>query len=78
MPGFALHRRTQLALYIARGGLRSAITQQWLQESGVEYPRVKGGYKALRRWLMDHSDSTFHTASLLLVGDAPGPPKHEH
>ena len=63
------------ALYCFRGGLRSAITQQWLQEGGVEYPRVKGGYKALRRWLIDHSDSTFRTASLLLVGGRTGAAK---
>ena len=63
------------ALYCFRGGLRSAITQQWLQESGVEYPRVKGGYKALRRWLLDYSDSIFHTAPLLLVGGRTGAAK---
>lgn len=37
------------AFYCARGGLRSAIAQQWLAESGVERPRVHGGFKALRQ-----------------------------
>ena len=32
------------ALYCFLGGIRYEISQQWLQESGVEYPRVKGGY----------------------------------
>lgn len=36
-------------LYCFRGGLRSQITQQWLQsEVGIAYPRVIGGYKAMR------------------------------
>ncbi|AKJ42585.1 tRNA 2-selenouridine(34) synthase MnmH [Pragia fontium] len=40
-------------LYCLRGGLRSHITQRWLREAGVDYPLVKGGYKALRNCLMD-------------------------
>lgn len=42
------------ALYCFRGGLRSRISQQWLYaETGVAYPRIAGGYKALRRYLLD-------------------------
>jgi tRNA 2-selenouridine synthase len=41
-------------LYCFRGGMRSRISQQWIyDETGVVYPRVKGGYKALRRYLID-------------------------
>lgn len=40
-------------LYCFRGGMRSAICQQWMRESGVHYPRVIGGYKAMRRYLID-------------------------
>ena len=40
-------------LYCFRGGLRSRIAQQWLAEAGVPYPRVIGGYKAMRRFLLD-------------------------
>lgn len=41
-------------LYCFRGGLRSRISQHWLYEhSGIRYPRVKGGYKAMRRYLLD-------------------------
>ncbi len=39
-------------LFCFRGGLRSKITQQWLAEAGVDYPRVTGGYKAMRRFLI--------------------------
>lgn len=35
-------------LYCWRGGLRSQIAQQWLADSGVQLPRVPGGFKALR------------------------------
>jgi len=40
-------------LYCFRGGLRSQIVQQWLKEAGCDYPRITGGYKAMRRFLID-------------------------
>jgi tRNA 2-selenouridine synthase len=41
-------------LYCFRGGLRSEITQRWLkEEAGIDYPRVAGGYKAMRNFLLD-------------------------
>ena len=41
-------------LYCFRGGLRSRITQRWIfEETGIAYPRVNGGYKQLRRFLID-------------------------
>lgn len=46
-------RHPQGYLYCFRGGMRSAICQQWMQEAGVEYPRITGGYKALRRFLLE-------------------------
>ena len=48
------HQHPQGALYCFRGGMRSKITQQWIfEKTGVVYPRIKGGYKALRRYLID-------------------------
>jgi len=41
------------ALYCFRGGLRSQIAQQWIAEAGRQVPRIAGGYKALRRYLVD-------------------------
>lgn len=35
-------------LYCARGGQRSEIAQNWISETGIDIPRVKGGFKALR------------------------------
>jgi tRNA 2-selenouridine synthase len=41
-------------LYCFRGGLRSQIAQRWLKdEAGIDYPRVPGGYKAMRTFLSD-------------------------
>ena len=41
-------------LYCFRGGMRSKISQQWIYEkTGIVYPRIKGGYKAMRRYLID-------------------------
>lgn len=40
-------------LYCFRGGLRSQIVQQWMKDAGCEYPRIIGGYKAMRRFLID-------------------------
>ena len=45
------------ALYCARGGLRSEISQSWLLEAGVSVPRVRGGYKALRSFLIEIIES---------------------
>lgn len=40
-------------IYCLRGGLRSHITQRWLHEAGIDYPLVKGGFKALRNFLIN-------------------------
>ena len=47
-------RHPEGVLYCFRGGMRSKISQQWLAETtGIAYPRVEGGYKAMRRFLID-------------------------
>lgn len=48
-----VRRCPQGYLYCFRGGMRSHIVQQWMKEAGADYPLVKGGYKALRRFLID-------------------------
>ena len=40
-------------LYCFRGGLRSRVSAQFLKESGVAINIVPGGYKALRRFLLE-------------------------
>jgi len=44
----------QGVLYCFRGGMRSRITQDWIkQQTGIDYPLVVGGYKRMRRFLLD-------------------------
>lgn len=59
-------------LYCFRGGLRSQIVQQWLRESGVDYPRVSGGYKAMRRFLIDTLEARIAASDFVLVAGATG------
>ncbi|GHA38269.1 tRNA 2-selenouridine(34) synthase MnmH [Photobacterium aphoticum] len=56
-------------LYCFRGGLRSRITQQWLKEAGIDFPMVVGGYKALRRFLIDTIDAVAAQPMTLIGGN---------
>ncbi|HCA7077314.1 TPA: tRNA 2-selenouridine(34) synthase MnmH [Citrobacter sedlakii] len=58
-------------LCCARGGQRSHITQQWLREAGVEYPLIKGGYKALRQAAI-HITKEQVQKPIVLVGGCTG------
>lgn len=64
-------------IYCFRGGMRSAIVQQWLHEAGWTLPRIKGGYKALRWHLITELNKTMtptHQAALpgIIVGGRTG------
>ena len=59
-------------LYCFRGGLRSRTTQQWLHDSGVTVPLVTGGYKALRRFLLDTTEQRCQQQRLILVSGRTG------
>jgi tRNA 2-selenouridine synthase len=39
-------------VYCFRGGQRSQLTQDWLQAAGIDVPRIKGGYKSMRGYLL--------------------------
>ena len=61
------------ALYCARGGLRSRISQHWLHaQTGIDYPRIQGGYKALRRYLLDRLNAAAHSLRARVVGGRTG------
>ena len=64
-------------LYCFRGGLRSQLVQQWLAEVGVQYPRVIGGYKAMRRFLIDSLEEIVRDCPLRLVAGLTGTGKTE-
>lgn len=60
------------ALYCWRGGLRSSIVQQWLNDHGVIVPRIDGGFKALRRFLLEKIASLAGDDNLVVVAGKTG------
>ncbi len=63
----------QGVLYCFRGGLRSKITQQWIYDkTGITVPRVKGGYKALRRYLIDELEKSTEIVRPVILGGRTG------
>lgn len=58
-------------IYCFRGGLRSQIAQRWLLESGIERPRIEGGWKAMRQGLLARIDAAA-SQPLLIVGGLTG------
>ena len=68
----------QGALYCFRGGLRSQISQQWLaDEAGIAYPRVHGGYKAMRSLLLQTTETAAHECGFVVLGGLTGTGKTE-
>jgi len=60
-------------LYCFRGGMRSQTVQTFLQqETGIRYPLVTGGYKAMRRFLLEELDRSLASTELVLIGGATG------
>jgi len=59
-------------LYCFRGGLRSKTAQQWLAEADITLPRVKGGYKALRRFLIDQLAENARIMRPVVIGGSTG------
>jgi tRNA 2-selenouridine synthase len=59
-------------LYCFRGGLRSRTTQSWLQAQGVQFPLIKGGYKAMRRFLIDELATSIDQIPFVIVSGLTG------
>ena len=59
-------------LYCFRGGLRSQTVQQWLREAGIDYPLVRGGYKAMRRFLLEELERSLAWADIVLISGKTG------
>ena len=65
-------------IYCFRGGLRSQLVQQWLKtEAGIDYPRVTGGYKAMRHFLLESIEHAAAHDNFVLVGGMTGTGKTE-
>jgi tRNA 2-selenouridine synthase len=67
----------QAYLYCFRGGLRSQLTQQWLQEAGLEIPYIQGGYKAMRQYLIDVLEAAPGKAPMYILSGITGSGKTE-
>ena len=63
------------ALFCFRGGMRSEISQSWLSDRGIEYPRIKGGYKAMRQWLMAQLDRICAQRDFIVISGKTGSAK---
>lgn len=59
-------------LYCWRGGMRSNLTKQWMSEAGVDIPLITGGYKALRKVLLDEFESAATTVPMIIVAGNTG------
>lgn len=59
-------------LYCFRGGLRSQIAQRWLAEAGIAYPRVTGGYKALRQFVLQTLEDMASQTHWTILGGMTG------
>jgi tRNA 2-selenouridine synthase len=59
-------------LYCFRGGLRSRTVQQWLRQQGIDYPLVQGGFKAMRRFLIDELEESVRNLRLVCVSGLTG------
>jgi len=68
-----LQRHPDAALYCFRGGMRSEISQRWLlEERGIRCPRVRGGYKAMRRFLLEQLEETSQCCRPVVIGGRTG------
>lgn len=67
-----LKKSPQAIIYCFRGGLRSQIVQSWLHESGVDVPIVAGGYKALRRFLLESLQQSVSRLNFAVVSGPTG------
>ena len=59
-------------IYCFRGGERSHLVQSWLKEKGINYPLVKGGYKALRTWLIEYLEESIDQCRFVILGGKTG------
>lgn len=68
-----IKQNPQGVLYCFRGGMRSKITQQWIYDkTGIIYPRVDGGYKAMRRFLIDELENSMNNIQPIILSGRTG------
>ena len=63
----------ECVIYCFRGGMRSQISQQWILETtNSRIPRIDGGYKAFRRYLIDSLKSIPAKLEFLILAGRTG------
>jgi len=67
-----LQENPDALLYCFRGGQRSGIAQEWLEEAGINITRLKGGYKAFRNFLMQESLRITKELHSIIIGGRTG------
>jgi len=68
----ALKRQDNPLIYCFRGGLRSQTVAQFLADEGVDTSLVKGGYKAMRRYLIDTLIENIESTSFVVLAGQTG------
>ena len=59
-------------LYCFRGGQRSQISQEWMKAAGKPIVRLKGGYKAFRRYLIEETEHSCDSFKPIILGGRTG------
>jgi len=59
-------------LFCWRGGQRSQIAQQWIEEAGLTIPRLRGGYKAFRNYLIEESLRLAQAKEIVIISGRTG------
>jgi len=67
-----VEKNPQGYLYCFRGGLRSRTTQAWLKEQGIDYPLIKGGYKAMRNFLLGQLETSVSKIPFVILSGMTG------
>ena len=65
-------RNPDTHIFCWRGGMRSNLARQWMSEAGVAVPLIEGGYKALRRYLMQVIDDAAVHLPMIRIGGKTG------
>ncbi|MCH4813936.1 tRNA 2-selenouridine(34) synthase MnmH [Vreelandella neptunia] len=63
-----LAEHPEALIYCFRGGLRSQIAQQWLEDAGISRPRLEGGWKAMRQALCERIETAAQQPMLVVAG----------
>lgn len=67
-----IHANPTGYLYCFRGGLRSRTVQEWLNTAAIQYPRVIGGYKALRNFLIEKLEHNIQAHTFIVLDGLTG------